>query len=79
MVVVGGVPGVAVGGAGGTGVDVGGTAVGGTAVGGTEVGAGGTPVVEVAAGGGDTGDPLVEYDAYCAFTCCPQLVSAGPL
>ena len=74
MVVVGGVPGVAVGGAGGTGVDVGGTAVGGTAV-----GAGGTPVVDVAAGGGDTGDPLVEYDAYCAFTCCPQLVSAGPL
>lgn len=60
-------------GMGGTGV-----AVGGTAVGGTDVGAGGAPVVEVAVGG-DTGDPLVAYVAYCAFTCWPQLVRAGPL
>ncbi len=60
-------------GAGETGVDIGGTAVGGT-----DVGIGGTPVVEVEVGG-DAGDPLVLYDAYCALTCCPQLVSAGPV
>jgi hypothetical protein len=73
LVVMGGVPGVAVGGVGEIGV-----AVGGTAVGGTAVGAGGAPVAVVAVGG-DTGDPLAPYDAYCAFTCWPQLVSAGPL
>jgi len=61
-------------------VGVGGTeaAVGGTVVGGTDVGAGGAPAVEVAVGG-DAGGLLAPYAAYCAFTCWPQLVSAGPL
>ena len=79
--------GVCVGvGVGGIGVGVPGTPVG--VADGAVVGVGGTVVavafavaVAVGGAGGDVGvgGGLPAYDAYCVFTCCPQLVRVGPL